>query len=85
MVVPKCALCIFKVSADDESFVDPHLCLSPAIPSFYEACGLMSALPYGFMACSPVILERLGPHILRSHVSTAQYKPIPHSKNEKNY
>lgn len=56
------------------------MCVSPTVPGFNEAYGLMSALPYGFMACSPVILERLGPHILRSHVSTAQYKPIPHSK-----
>lgn len=34
----------------------------------------------GYMDLSPVILERLGPRILRAHPSTAQHKQIPHSK-----
>lgn len=28
---------------------------------------------------SPLLLDRLGPHILRSQISTAQYKAIPNN------
>lgn len=51
-----------------------QLCFGPMSP------GLINH--YGSLMCSPVLLDRLGPHILRSHVSTAQFKPIPNSKSK---
>ncbi|VDM25978.1 unnamed protein product [Toxocara canis] len=30
--------------------------------------------------CLPVLLDRFGPHILRSHMSPAQFKPIPNNE-----
>ena len=50
-----------------------QLCFGPMSP------GLINH--YGSLMCSPVLLDRLGPHILRSHISTAQFKPIPNSKS----
>uniref|UniRef100_A0A914XRF8 ETS domain-containing protein n=1 Tax=Plectus sambesii TaxID=2011161 RepID=A0A914XRF8_9BILA len=49
-----------------------QLCFAPMSP------GLINH--YGSLMCSPVLLDRLGPHILRSHVSTAQFKPIPNNE-----
>jgi hypothetical protein len=43
--------------------------MSPALLNHYQS-----------LMCIPVLLDRLGPHILRSHMSTAQFKPIPNNE-----
>jgi ETS factor family protein len=39
-----------------------------------------AAALYPQLMCLPVLLDRLGPHILRSHMSTSQFKPIPNNE-----
>src|SRR5277367_5966929 len=87
---------LLQVNAEDgDVFMDPRACcLSPNLPAGFHETGAMllghaaaaaAAGIYGPVAPllypSPaVMIERLGPHILRSHVSTVQYKSIPNSK-----
>ncbi|KHN82222.1 ETS homologous factor [Toxocara canis] len=39
-----------------------------------------AAALYPQLMCLPVLLDRFGPHILRSHMSPAQFKPIPNNE-----
>lgn len=69
--------------------MDPRLAMSPNLPGsaasfmppgFFNHAAVAAAA-FGLAACNPgIVFERLGSQILRSHVSTAQHKPIPHSK-----
>lgn len=49
-------------------------------PYYSNELLMAAALQYGLMAYDPFMLECLSPYTLRSRISTAQFKPIPHSK-----
>lgn len=54
--------------------------LGPAAAAAAAAAGLYNPVAPLLYPSPAVMIERLGPHILRSHVSTVQYKTIPNSK-----
>uniref|UniRef100_A0AC34PUW9 ETS domain-containing protein n=1 Tax=Panagrolaimus sp. JU765 TaxID=591449 RepID=A0AC34PUW9_9BILA len=49
-------------------------------PSPMNQAAAAAAALYPQLMCLPAIFDRLGPHILRSHMSSTQFKPIPNNE-----
>lgn len=49
-------------------------------PSPMNQAAAAAAALYPQLMCLPALLDRLGPHILRSHMSSTQFKPIPNNE-----